>query len=133
MDLPYGLTIRGLLKKDNKILILKRDSKSKTNPNRWELPGGKVDPGEFFDEALVREFIEETNLNIEIGSLVGAIQDDFSHKRTVVIIMEVKTSDYDIKISDEHIDWKWATLKEIKNLEQASSLKTLLKDKNYKL
>ena len=133
MDLPYGLTIRGLLKKDNKILILKRDSKSKTNPNRCELPGGKVDPGEFFDEALVREFIEETNLNIEIGSLVGAIQDDFSHKRTVVIIMEVKTSDYDIKISDEHIDWKWATLKEIKNLEQASSLKTLLKDKNYKL
>lgn len=42
MDLKYGLVMRGLLKVDEKILILKRHPKSTTNPNKWELPGGKV-------------------------------------------------------------------------------------------
>lgn len=133
MDLPYGLTMRGLLKKNNDILLLKRDPNSRTNPNRWELPGGKVDPGEFFDEALIREFVEETSLKVEIGDLIGAIQENFSHKRTVVIIMNVKSNSYDIKISDEHIDWKWANLDEIKNLELSGWLASLLKEKNYKL
>lgn len=56
MDKPYGLTMRGIVKNSNdEILILRRHPKSRTNPHKWELPGGKVDPGEFFDEALVRE------------------------------------------------------------------------------
>ena len=61
MDKPYGLTMRGIVKNSNdEILILRRHPKSRTNPHKWELPGGKVDPGEFFDEALVREIKEET-------------------------------------------------------------------------
>ena len=65
MDKPYGLTMRGIVKNSNdEILILRRHPKSRTNPHKWELPGGKVDPGEFFDEALVREIKEETNLDV---------------------------------------------------------------------
>lgn len=64
MDKPYGLTMREIVKNSNdEILILRRHPKSRTNPHKWELPGGKVDPGEFFDEALVREIKEETNLD----------------------------------------------------------------------
>lgn len=133
MDLPYGLTMRGLLKKDDKILLLRRTPESRTNPHRWELPGGKVDPGEFFDEALIREYKEETNLEIKIGDLLDSIQEDFSHKRTVVIIMEVIAISGEIKISDEHVDWMWATLDELKELDLAFSLKVLLENKNYKL
>ncbi|WP_409200187.1 NUDIX domain-containing protein [Methanobrevibacter sp. DSM 116169] len=133
MDLPYGLTMRGLLKKDEKILLLRRPLKCRTNPGCWELPGGKVDSGEFFDEALVRELKEEINLDITIGKLIGAVQEDFSHKRTVVIIMEVKSESYDVKISDEHIDWMWASLDEFKDLKLSSSLISLLEEKNYKL
>ena len=47
MDKPYGLTMRGIVKNSNEeILILRRHPKSRTNPHKWELPGGKVDPGE---------------------------------------------------------------------------------------
>ena len=46
MDKPYGLTMRGIVKNSNdEILILRRHPKSRTNPHKWELPGGKVDPG----------------------------------------------------------------------------------------
>ena len=76
MDKPYGLTMRGIVKNSNdEILILRRHPKSRTNPHKWELPGGKVDPGEFFDEALVREIKEETNLDGAVGDFYEAIQD----------------------------------------------------------
>ena len=63
VNLEYGLTVRGIIKnKDGKILLLKRHPKSRTDPEKWELPGGKVEKGEFFTDALVREIKEETNL-----------------------------------------------------------------------
>ncbi|MBZ9570061.1 NUDIX domain-containing protein [Methanobrevibacter sp. TMH8] len=133
MDIPYGLTMRGLLKQNDKILILKRHPNSKTNPNRWELPGGKVDPGEDFDDALIREFVEETNLNIKIGDLVGAVQENFSYKRTVALVMHVEIISGEIAISDEHIDWKWAYMNEIKDLDVSGWFKKLLIEKNYEL
>ena len=117
MDKPYGLTMRGIVKnKDNEILILRRHPKSRTNPHKWELPGGKVDPGEFFDEALVREIKEETNLDGAVGGFYEAIQDDYVHKRTVQVIMYLKNITGNVAISDEHDDWMWANLEKIKTL-----------------
>ena len=64
MKRDYGLTIRGIIKNDKgEILVLKRHPKSRADPDTWELPGGKVENGEFFDDALVREIKEETNLD----------------------------------------------------------------------
>ncbi|MDP1552221.1 MAG: NUDIX domain-containing protein, partial [Methanobacteriaceae archaeon] len=39
----YGLAVRAIISDDKgKILIIKRSTDSKTNPDKWELPGGKV-------------------------------------------------------------------------------------------
>ena len=66
MEKPYGLTMRGIVKNDDgKILVLRRHPKSKTNPHKWELPGGKIEKCEFFDEALIREIREETGLDMD--------------------------------------------------------------------
>jgi 8-oxo-dGTP diphosphatase len=133
MDIPYGLTMRGLLKRNNEYLILKRHPKSKTNANCWELPGGKVDSGEDFDKALIREFNEETKLKVNIKNLVGAVQENFPHKRTIALVMEVETISGEIELSNEHIDWKWANIDEIKILTVSGWFEALLIEKNYNL
>jgi len=52
---PFALCVRLILfDQHGHILVLRRSPQSKTNPGKWELPGGKIDAGEGFDEALKR-------------------------------------------------------------------------------
>lgn len=132
MNMPYGLTVRGVIKNESdEILIVKRHPKSKTDPEMWELPGGKVEKGEFFADALVREIKEETNLDCEVGDFCEAVQNDYMHKRTVQIMMYLKNVEGDFKISEEHTDGKYASLDEIRTLDLSSSFKKVLDKKDW--
>ena len=66
-DKNIRVRIAGILKRDDKILLIKH---RKNNKEYWLLPGGGVDYQETFSEALKREFIEETNLEIEPKEMV---------------------------------------------------------------
>jgi len=134
MKLGYGLTMRGIIKNDdNEILILKRHPKSKTDPEMWELPGGKVEKGEHFTNALIREIKEETSLDADVGDFCEAVQNDYMHKRTVQVIMYLENIKGEVKISDEHTDWMWAGLEKIKSLEISTSLKKILEKRNWEI
>lgn len=52
-----------ILRSNTKVLVGKR-RKNDSNANRWEFPGGKVDHGETFEEALRREIREELGINL---------------------------------------------------------------------
>ncbi|MEU7297066.1 NUDIX domain-containing protein [Streptomyces exfoliatus] len=52
-----------------RVLIARRRS-----PERWELPGGLVDPGEGFPDAAARETYEETGVHVNVHGLVGVYQ-----------------------------------------------------------
>ena len=130
----YGLTVRGVIKNsDGEILIVKRHPKSRTDPEMWELPGGKVEQGEHFADALVREIKEETDLDVEVGDFCEAVQNDYSHKRTVQLMMYLEDAKGNVKISEEHTGFMWASLEKIKTLEISTSLEKLLKKRNYEL
>lgn len=61
-DKPLLLVVAAvLIDADNRILIQQRPV-HKQYPLKWEFPGGKVDPGEFPEAALVRELKEELGI-----------------------------------------------------------------------
>jgi len=46
----------------------------------WEFPGGKREPGETFEECLVREIREELGVEISVGELFEEVQHDYPEK-----------------------------------------------------
>lgn len=134
MNKFFGLTVRAVIKNnDDEILILKRHPMSKTDPEMWELPGGKVENGEEFTTALIREIKEETNLDCEIGDFYEAVQNNYSHKRTLQLMMYLDNVEGNIKISEEHTEFMWANTDKIRTLEISSSLKKTLAKRNWKI
>ena len=130
----YGLTVRGVIKNDDgDILIVKRHPKSKTDPEMWELPGGKVEKGEHFADALVREIKEETSLDVNVGDFCEAVQNDYSHKRTVQLMMYLNDVKGSVEISDEHTEFMWASIEKIKTLKLSTSFKKVLEKKKWLL
>lgn len=44
---------------------------------KWEFPGGKIEPGETSQQALIREIQEELAVKIEVGELIDTIEYDY--------------------------------------------------------
>jgi 8-oxo-dGTP diphosphatase len=127
----YGLAVRVLLTdQDGKILILKRSTDSKTNPGKWELPGGKVNQDESFDHALIREVYEETNLKITLEHVVGASEQNLHIIRAVHIIMSGKIIEGELNLSSEHEGYAWVRMETLSDYELADWLQDYLNQSN---
>lgn len=123
IEYVFGLAVRALIvDEEGKILILKRSTNTKTNPGRWELPGGKVDQGESFDHALIREAYEETNLKIALDHVVGVSEQNLPLIRAVHIIMSGKIVEGELNLSSEHDGYAWIYFEDLPDYELADYL-----------
>jgi 8-oxo-dGTP diphosphatase len=62
-DEVQQLVVGAVVQHDGKVLLLQRPADDFMG-GIWELPSGKVDPGEAIDQALIREVKEETSLEV---------------------------------------------------------------------
>jgi 8-oxo-dGTP diphosphatase len=58
--------VAAVIVRDSRLLICQRSRKG-SFPMKWEFPGGKVEPGESLQAALVRELYEELGIRATIG------------------------------------------------------------------
>lgn len=71
----------------------------------WEYPGGMVEPGETFQEALLREVKEETGVAVEITGFIGICKN--VEKDIVNIDFSCKYIEGELTVSDESLEVRW--------------------------
>ena len=77
----------------------------------WELPGGKVEPGETAEECLIRELNEELSMSCQVGALVATARHVYAHGSFEVLAFSVqRTSDYELHV---HSRARWVSPREL--------------------
>jgi len=69
----------GLVFRDGRLLITQRHPDSHQG-GLWEFPGGKREPGETFEQCLVRELREELGIEVEAGRPLESLTHDYPEK-----------------------------------------------------
>lgn len=108
---PFYIGVKGVVVKDAKVLMLKRINAQ--GKERRDVPGGRMQPNESFEETLYRELQEELPgiSNIQIGEMVGVRKTNhiFPDGHGLVLVSYRVTADLPdpVQISDEHIGYSW--------------------------
>jgi ADP-ribose pyrophosphatase YjhB (NUDIX family) len=74
-----------ILQRDEQVLLVKR--KFEPRQGTWSLPAGFLELGETPEECAIREAKEETNLDVEVGSLYGVLPAMDDPRSQVVLIV----------------------------------------------
>lgn len=78
--IPHHNIAIGVVHKNGKVLIALRPSEGLLG-NLWEFPGGKRKPEESLEECCRRETLEETGLEVEVGTRFSVVEHSFTHFR----------------------------------------------------
>jgi 8-oxo-dGTP pyrophosphatase MutT (NUDIX family) len=105
-----------VLDEQNRLLMMKR-----SDIGCWGIPGGALEPGELVEDAAKRETLEETNLEVGEISLFGVFSGPELYYKypsgdevyNVSIVYSSRDWRGEVKLNDEHIEWKWFAASEI--------------------
>lgn len=111
-----AVTVFAFVERAGRYLVLERGQE----PYRrlWDLPGGFVEAGESPVKAVEREIIEETGLNVEALSILGAYRSRYGEdgKWTVDVAFYCRAPTGKPQLSHESSNAAWLTLEQMPTL-----------------
>jgi 8-oxo-dGTP diphosphatase len=112
---------------EGKALLVQRADNEDFLPSYWEQVGGKVEPGESQEEAVIREVKEEAGINVV--PIRSYNQFEYTHRDSrfmceYAYICEI-IGGPTVKLSNEHQNYKWVNTKE---LESISPMTDIMRD-----
>ncbi len=112
----YWLAVKAIIQNDaRQSLLLRRSNINKRFAGCWEWPGGKVDHGEDFVTALLRETLEETGYEIEVIGFAGATEFEMPSAHVVLLCMNARITGGHFRLSEEHDAGEWVAFPDMGN------------------
>lgn len=104
----------GVAIKDGRVFLARRRPENSYG-GHWELPGGKVEPGEAHEVALARELSEELAVETQVGAFVATGVDQKPEVRIVLhgYLMEMVSQPL---ASSDHDQMEWFSADELGTL-----------------
>ncbi|MBU0613624.1 NUDIX domain-containing protein [Patescibacteria group bacterium] len=128
MDIKLFTATKAFIKYKGKILILREsgDYQDGTNEGSFDVPGGRVEPGQRFDESLRREIKEETGLNVAIGDPFFVNewhpQKNGEQWQIIGIFFECEADTDQVALSEDHNKFEWIDPEQYKDYKLIDNL-----------
>ena len=128
MDVKLFVATKALITFNDKVLVVRESSKYEdgTNANKYDVVGGRIEPGQKFDESLVREVQEETELAVSIGKpfFVSEWRPVVRGEQWQIVGIFFKCTALSdaVVLSEDHDDYQWIDPKEYKNFNLIDNL-----------
>ncbi|MGE4299933.1 MAG: A/G-specific adenine glycosylase [Desulfovibrionaceae bacterium] len=108
----------GVLLHQGRLFIQKRLPKGAW-AGLWEFPGGRIEPGETPEAAVVREFAEETGFSVEVADTLGVVRHGYTTYRVALHCHLLRLRDgagnggLPVPDLEAATAYRWATLAEL--------------------
>ncbi|MFA6271655.1 MAG: NUDIX hydrolase [Patescibacteria group bacterium] len=138
MEIKQFTATKAFIRYKNQILILRESGKYQdgTNEGYYDIPGGRVKPGQRFDESLRREIKEETGLNIAIGDpfFVNEWRPEKNGEQwqIVGIFFECQADTDSVILSEDHDKFEWIDPKKYDEFKLINNLKPAFESYNLR-
>ena len=94
----------------------------------WEFPGGKIEPGETAQQALIRELTEELGIAAEVGPRITRIRHNYRHGGAVDLqffVVRRFAGEIDNQIYQQV---RWVRLEDLSDYDFLAADRGLVKD-----
>lgn len=116
-----------LILRDDTVLICQRRP-DQPMALKWEFPGGKIEPGETPEQALVRELDEELGIRARIGAPIVRVRHAYRNGGAVDLqFFAVNTFEGEIK-NRIFNDFRWVPLKDLPTYDFLAADRGLIRD-----
>ncbi len=115
-----------LIRQGDTFLICQRPA-HKARGLLWEFVGGKVEPGETKEQALIRECQEELAVTLSVGDIFMDVTHEYPDLTVHLTLFNAVIADGEPQML-EHNDMKWITPKEIPNYDFCPADVEILKE-----
>ena len=116
--------VAALIWQEDRFLICRRPA-HKARGLLWEFVGGKTEPGETREAALVRECMEELAVTVEVGDVFMEVDHVYPDLTVHLTLFNAGISEGAIRLL-EHNDAKWITVDEIDDFDFCPADKEIL-------